>query len=225
MKGRQENGSTWLLRPLQLLAGWLGGILMLASAVAACGDLTSGGVGEVEILLAADSIPLGAQLVSMATGSPATGAPAVVSEAEPLTGTLTVHLQVEFQRGPDDWIEVTDGVQEFTLSLGSSDPVVLARRELPAGRYVRSRTRYHLIRAEIESGLRLDGEPFTGTVTVALPAEGRALVRPIEIHVVEGAVRSLVLELRAGRWLRRANPVERTVPQEEFEDAQELRPR
>jgi len=200
--------------------GWRPTVCLLVGCLlASCGDLTSGGFGEVEVLIAADSV--------LAASGHAPSVPPLPagSGGGAITGTLTVHLQVDLRRGPDEWVELTDGVQEVTLALGSHDPVLLARREVPPGRYAASRTRFRLVRAEIQGGLTIEGEPYVGSVLVPLPAEGRALVRPLEFDVLQGEVRGLVLGLRADRWLLRVDPAQRTVARGDFEEVQELRPR
>jgi len=201
-----------------LRSGRLMGCFLTSALLASCGDLTSGGFGEVEVLITADS-------VLAASGLAPDLAALLESGEDGITGTLTVQLQVDLRRGPDTWIGLTDGVQEVTLVLGSPDPVLLARREVPPGRYRASRTRFRLVRAQVEGGLTVGGAPYVGSVLVPLPTEGGALVLPLAFDVIQGGVRELVLEMRADRWLPRVDPDQRTVARGDFEAVQELRPR
>lgn len=197
------------------------GSLLASSILASCGDLTSGGFGEVEVLITADSVLVASGVAANLAAE--AGLQLAAGEEERIMGTLTIRLQVDIRRGPDEWIELTDGVQEVTLALGSHEAVPLVRREVRPGRYAAARTRFRLVRAEIQSGLMIGGEPFVGSVMVPLPTEGGAFVLPVELDVVEGQVRGLFLELRADRWLPRVDPLDRTVPRRDFEE--ELRTR
>ncbi|MSR22130.1 MAG: hypothetical protein EXR92_01085 [Gemmatimonadetes bacterium] len=93
------------IRPIARLAMCLVGI-------AGCGDHTSGGVGEIEVVLAADSFnvasQLGAALSQLPSRDQRTG-PATVDAPGTIEGTLTVSLRVYIRRSPMDWVELTDG--------------------------------------------------------------------------------------------------------------------
>lgn len=193
--------SRWFRRVLYRRTGRAGGALALAGLVLflpGCGELTSGGVGEIEFEIVGDSL-------------------AVAAASDPVLGTLTVGLQAFVQRGARE-VELTDGIQEVTLSFAGGGEVLVAERSLPSGSYGVGRFVFHSIEGVVTGGLEVDGEPFMGAVEVTFAPEN-----PIEIPWVaqvdvpeEGSTR-LVLEMRASRWLRLLNREGGAVSREDFE--------
>jgi len=172
----------------------LGGILILG----ACGDLTAGGAGEVEIEIIADSVALSSAMA-------------------PIEGTLTVGLQIFARRGTRV-VELTDGVQELELPLDGSGTSVVSRKGLPSGSYRGERLVFRSIEADIVDGLEVEGEPFLGAVQVDLgPSDRVEIPWAVNIEVRENGLAHLVLEMRASRWLRLLNPLLRRVSKESFE--------
>jgi hypothetical protein len=171
-----------------------GGSLLLG----ACGDLTAGGAGEVEIEITADTVTVAAAM-------------------SPIAGTLTVGVQIFARRGARE-VELTDGVQELQLPLDGSASTVVSRKTVPAGRYTGERVVFSKVEADVEDGLEVGGEPFVGEVQVELgPGDRVEIPWATEVNVSENAISFLVLEMRAPRWLRLLNVELREVPRESFE--------
>ncbi|MEX2529284.1 MAG: hypothetical protein WD960_00800 [Gemmatimonadota bacterium] len=95
-----------------------------------------------------------------------------LTERPVIEGTLTVRVRSFVRRGRGDWEELTDGLQEITVSLDRPEPVEVARRSLPEGRYNAVRTIFGRVEAEVVRGLTVGGEPITGTIQVDLGPEG-----------------------------------------------------
>jgi hypothetical protein len=177
--------------------GWRRCVLagLLAGVLTGCGDLTSGGVGEVDVLLSSGELE----------AEPATGAGvAAALSTTSIEGTLSVRVQVHLGQGPDRWRELTDGVQQLELDLADPAPIELARREIREGRYDRVRMVFGRVEAEVARGLSVDGDSVTGRVPVDLGIEGRLQVeREVSIDVRSGEPVEIVIELKAADWLRR----------------------
>lgn len=200
------------------------GVTLLWGVLPGCGDLTSGGVGDMEVLVSADSVPIGDAL-GVGTvpnlGELGTQAP---PDAPQIRGTLTVRLQVFLLRRPGRWIEITDGVQEVTLALEDPEPVTVARRDIPAGPYHAVRTLFRRVEANVEGGLEVDGEPVIGRIPVDLGLQDRLQIeRGLDLQVGDGKLVELVVDLHARRWLRRLDTDRRLVDPEHFEDELKLR--
>jgi hypothetical protein len=194
----------------------LGALFVGALVLGGCGNLTSGGLGDVEVIVAADSVPSGDFLAASAPQVP----------PEPIQGTLTVRVQVYVRRGPTRWIEVTDGVQEIEMPLAGGEPMTLAEKGIPAGPYAAVRTVFRRVEADVESGLQVDGVAVTGPVLVDLGAEERLAVdRSVELDVTEGVVSSIAVDLHATRWLRLLDRDRKQVRPEDFEGELALRRR
>jgi len=206
-----RNG--WNFRVSVATVGALASILLI-TAGGCGGNLTSGGLAEVEVFVAGDDVPDGAQ-----------GAPAGAAHPDPPTmwaaadavavsqdfstpnsrvqGTVTAGLQL-FLLGPNrEWVEVTDGPQEITVDLRSSGENRLARRSVSAGRYIRVRTVLRRVEAQVLGGLVIDGLPFLGPVRVELGSgEGLILEEPTFLELREGEEERLVVALNSQLWLR-----------------------
>jgi len=170
-------------------------IALLLSAVG-CGDLTSGGAGDLEILITTDSADVQSSL----------------------QGTLTVNLQVFVRRG-DREFEVTSGTGEVTLPLSGGAPLLFVEGRLPAGSYDGGRVIFHRIRANVMGGLQVGDEPWEGEVEVNLGAGQRLdLVWVGELILPEGGSSSIVLEMRASRWLRLLDREAGSVARDRFEE-------
>jgi hypothetical protein len=164
----------------------------------ACGDLTAGGAGEVEIEIISDTV----------------GVSAVTT---PIEGTLTVGVQIYARQGLRQ-VELTDGIQELDLPLAGGASTVVSRRSIPAGRYRGERIVFRKVEADVEDGLEVGGVPFLGAVAVELgPGDRIEIPWSVDLSVTESAVSSLVLEMRAPRWLRLLQADLRRVSRESFE--------
>lgn len=182
--------------------GWSFTLLAVVGllALVGCGNLTSGGVGEMEVVVASDEV------VAQATEAPAAPEARVASTTGNLEGYLQLQVRAFVRRGTADWLEITQGRQEMQLDLRNPQPQELARRALPEGRYDRVRFRFERIEAMVTGGLVVDGDTITGPVRVVLGAEGRlTLTRALDLDVRNGQVASVFLDMKAERWLRRLN--------------------
>lgn len=196
--------------------------LAVGLTAAGCGNVTSGGFGEVEVVLASEEVTDLAQEVTAS----------ILAEAEPtshastIQGTLTVRVRSFARRGVGDFVELTDGVQEIVLSLSDPQPVEIARRNMPAGSYDAVRTFFGRIEANIESGLVVDGQEITGVIPVQLGPDGTfSLVTYTGFDVVESSATVVAIEMKSGIWLRLVDAVVRRVSLADFESAIRIRVR
>lgn len=217
-------------------------VLFLA-LVGGCGNLTSGGFGEVEVVLIPDAVEglaeaarmalsTGPQAVfPMAATGPVSDVPAAsegpaATEGEAIEGILTVWVRSFVRRGDQDWEELTDGFQQLTLSLQDPEPAEVARRSLPEGSYEAVRTVFTRVHAQVIRGLDVNGEPVTGLIRVDLGPEGTlTVVDPVSIEVREREVVRLALEMQSRVWLRLVDAVQRRVAGDEFRQVFRVRVR
>jgi len=204
---------------------WSVALAATLAAAAGCGDLTSGGVGDLDVIVAADSVPLAAAGSPQAPSVPTGGASRQTGPSD-LAGSLTLSIQVFVLHPPYRWVEVTDGPQEVVMDLESSEPVVLARATLAAGRYRGVRTVFRRVEANVVRGLVVDGQPVTGLVRVRLGDGGVLVVDdPTEVEVPVGGETSLLVDLHTTRWLRLLNLELRQVAASDFQGQVRVRPR
>jgi hypothetical protein len=222
--------------------GLLHHLLLMATAAAgfsACGNVTSGGVGEVELLLSSDEWELEATESGLGIaglggaiqgwGSQARGnegwghqgkGSQVVVDEEELAGTLSVSVRSYVRAGgpgTDDWVEITDGVQEIVVPLEDPTPVVIARATLNEGEYRAIRTLFGRVRVEVERGLTIGGEPFTGEIRVTFGESGLLLVEERNLRIEPNRSIPLLLEMGTRRWIHLADQETRDVSESDFE--------
>lgn len=205
---RNGKGSdAWRFRVLTALA--LAGSVL----VAGCGNVTSGGFGDVEVILSSDEIEDLQETASELIRSEALP----TSHAGTIEGSLTVSVRSFALITRDEVVELTDGVQEITLPLDDPTPVELARRDLPAGAYRGLRTFFGRIEANIVRGLDVNGEEIIGTVRVDLGQDGALTVTSLQtFEVIEEAATTVAIEMQSGIWLRLVDAVVRRVDLEDF---------
>lgn len=192
------------------------GLLAGAVVLAGCGNVTSGGLGDVEVVLSSDEVEELGEVATAALLAEIAG-PAATSHLLPIEGTLTVRVRSYARRGVADLVELTDGIQELTLSLSDPEPVEIARRALPAGGYEGVRTFFGRIEANITRGLVIDGDTIRGTVAVDLgPAGTFSTVTLTPFEVLEGAPTVVAIEMQSRVWLRLVDAVLRRVDLDDF---------
>ena len=200
--------------------GWLPAASLLgATTVTGFGNLTAGGVGDLEVVVSADSVSLnGVPSSAIGFGDGGGWFAQVPTDSPRIEGTLTIRLQVFVVRQPSRVIEVMDGTQEVTLSLGDPQAVTIARRDLPAGPYHAVRTVFRRVEADVVRGLEFDGVPVTGRIPVELgPLDRLQIQRALGLDVVEEGGSEVVVNLHAARWLRRLDRDQRLVHSDDFE--------
>lgn len=186
--------------------------LALSMTALGCGNVTSGGLGEVEVVLAPDELEtLGANVQSL-LASTVEAAP-----GDSIRGSLTVRVRSFARRPGGTFEELTDGPQDVTVSLVAPEPVEIARRQLSAGRYDGVRTFFSRIEVDVTDGLVVDGVPVQGTVTVDLGTGGALTVLDETVFEVDdGAPTVIALEMQTRVWLRLVDAVARRVDVTDF---------
>lgn len=206
-------------------------LLALATGAASCGgNLTSGGLSDVQVFVAGNDSAEGGATASPPVAAvlpgtvvPAAAAPGLQVGSGTILGTVTVVLQVELL-GPDrQWVQITDGPQAVTVGLSGTNRSLVAARPLGAGRYVRARTTFLRVEAEVEQGLVVDGEEVTGPIPVELPLAGLRVEEGLFLELEEGDPGRLVVALNSQLWLRLVNANLRRVPQNIFQQAVRIR--
>jgi hypothetical protein len=196
--------------------------LLLGTLVLACGELTSGGVGDVEVWATADdqgtasaSAPPGSGAVVPAAGWESQGTPSAAGSRAiaAATGVLTAQLRTYLRSDlTGEWIEITEGVRDLTLDLDGSSERRVGVRILDGGRYTGFRVVFQRVEANVTSGLIVAGIPIVGLVSVDLGAQGTLTVeRSVLIDLEARDNVDVVLDMGASTWLPTLSPVTRVV--------------
>jgi hypothetical protein len=188
-----------------------------ALVLAGCGDLTAGGLGEVEIYATADDT--GSTPSAMATPSAharrsSSSAPSATSPAASVfDGLLVAQMQVYLQNDMSgQWVELTEGVRDLTLELRGGLERRVAVRFVDSGRYTRLRVVFRKVEASVTGGLVVGGVPLTGLITVDLGAQGALTVeREMLLEVERDESVDVVMDLNVDVWLPTVSVLTRTV--------------
>lgn len=212
------------------------GILaVLTGVVASCGgNLTSGGLSDVQVFVAGNDAEARAAAAPATAEGPVSGVPpagGAVGARVPglqvapgtILGTVTVVLQVELMGADRRWVQITDGPQAVTVGLDTADGSLLVARALDAGRYIRARTTFLRVEADVREGLVVEGEEVTGAIPVELPLAGLRVEDGLFLELEEGNPGRLVVALNSQLWLRLVNANLRRVPQSIFQQAVRVR--
>jgi hypothetical protein len=187
-----------------------------ALLLAACGDLTAGGLGEVEVYATADDTA-GPPSKATTPSEGAAAAPAYraseASSSSLFDGLLAAQMQVYLQNDASgQWIELTEGVRDLTLNLRGDDERRVAVKFVDSGRYTRLRVVFRRVEATVLGGLVIGGVPLTGQITVDLGAQGSLTVeREMLLEVDDDESVDVVMDLNVDVWLPTASVLTRTV--------------
>jgi hypothetical protein len=198
--------------------------LLLSALLGACGELTSGGVGEVEVWATADD-PQGSPSASAPPTSsavvPAAQAREDAEETAAAEGQLIAQLRAYIRADlTGEWIEITEGVRDITLDLNGSSERRAGVRFLDSGRYSGFRVVFQRVEATVTSGLIVGGVPILGPVRVDLGSQGTVTVeRGLVLEVDASADQDIVLDLNASTWLPLLSLSTRTVSATSFASA------
>ena len=193
-------------QPLRRVGWGVASAAILGLALAGCGELTAGGLGETTVL------------VTGGVAADAGGASAsMVAGGAEIVGTVTAVLQVFV--GTDDarFVELTDGPRSVTVDIGGGTEEELATRAIEVADFTRVRLVYQQVTALVESGLVVDGRLITGPVRVHFATDQAHRSEQDAVFLVRDDRTSvMVIGLNAAAWLRAANETTREVDSDDF---------
>ncbi len=194
--------------------------LILTLALAACGNLTGGGIGEATLSVTGDvppPIPAPQSSLAAAEG-PVARTSHEPDEADEAEGSVHVRFLVSLVS--ESGSEVGLGEEEIEVEVdlqGADDPDVVTDL-VPAVRYTELRIVFTEIKVEVEGGLVINGVPVLGELHVELEDVALLVTRPIDLDVGHGDAVSLLVDLNAPAWLAAVDPVTRSINQDVFAD-------
>lgn len=206
----------------------LAALLWGAAALAGCGNVTVGGVGEAEVYMSGDanepapaSGPAPARSGSVGTEAPAP-AVAIVGALE---GDLVVTATLSLERADGGVVVLTPAsLVTVTLDLQGLDEPRVVAEPVPAVSYQAVTVRFTHVTADVTGGLQIDGVPFVGTVEV--DTGGSLDVTEALAFVVEdGQTAELLVDLNADVWIPLLDVLTGTVTAEDFAAAVVVRER
>ena len=191
--------------------------LTLPIVLAACGNLTGGGFGEVNVSVSGDlEPPLPSPLVG-AVNAPASSPILRADSVDEAEGEIEIDFQIFLVNGIGRRIRL--GGEELRAKVdvqGVRLDESVSNWPIVAERYTELRVVFTKIQVEVESGLVIDGVPIVGEVHVELEDISLEVVRAIDLDVQEGENVELILDLNTRAWLAAVDPVTRAVDETVF---------
>ncbi len=194
------------------LAVFLAGLASLA--LAACGNLTAGGVGQADVYVSGNHEP---PAPSPSVSPSPVPARAEDDEADEAEGEVEIDFEVFLVTESGGQVRLGEDVLSANVDLqGVSLDEAVVDQQISAVRYVELRIVFEKIDVEIEGGLVIDGVPILGEVRVELEDLSLLVARAIDIDIQDGQTIALVLDLNAPAWLTAVDPITRTVDETVF---------
>ena len=196
----------------------------LALCLAACGgNLTSGGFGETAVAVSGDAPDPAAVPVP---SSAALGAPARDSgSGDKPDGEIEVEFLLYLDSDEVGSVSLTDDPLRVRVDLQGRQEADAANASVPAAHYDGLRIVFTDIKAEVKSGLVVDGVPVTGEVRVELKEGTLTVVRPLPLDIGDGDRVDLLIDLNTATWLQAVDPDLHTVAETVAAQAIEVRVR
>ena len=219
MKTRQRAMPSWTKVLL---------LVLTPLAAAGCGELTAGGLADVETVVSGDAPDEeGSAVASASHVTPvapvASGDDGVLASSQTQgsrpVGDVFVTLEISIQSPDGEWIPLTDGLEEATVNISGTTEARLHEEQLEPGVYPAVRVRFTEVRAQIESGL-----PVSEEVRVDFGEEGSLTVEdPLELNVEAGDALEILVDMNTTQWLNAAGPALPVVAARHLRNAVEIR--
>ena len=194
--------------------------LALVLTLAACGNLTGGGVGEATLSVTGNVPPPipAPQSSLVATAGPVAPSSHEPDEADEAQGSVHVRFLVSLVSERGSETRLGDEEIEIEVDLQGADEPPVVKELIPAVRYTELRIVFTEIKAEVSDGLIINGQLVTGGVHVELEDLALLVTRPIDLDVGHGQSVSLLVDLNAPAWLTAVDPITRTINESVFAD-------
>lgn len=195
--------------------------LALTWAVAACGNLTPGGivVGEATVAVTGNVPPPSPSPQASLAPSAASIAPSSHDdgdEADEAEGKVRVRFLVSLVSEGGSETRLGEDEIEVEVDLQGSDEPPVVTQLVPAVQYTELRLVFTEIRAELDEGSVINGQPVVGEVRVELEDLALLVTRSIDLDVTGGQQVRLLVDLNAPAWLTAVDPVLLTIDETVF---------
>lgn len=189
--------------------------LLVLGALAGCGNLTAGGIGEASVAMSGDA-PDDASSPQMAVVSDPTsesldllGGALADSDDNP-EGEVEAELSVFLVAEDGTAIPLTDGDVRVRVDLKGVEEPEIGSRRVSAGTYAALRMVFTEIEAEVSDGLIINGQPVVGIIDVEIEHVNLVVERSLNLDIPDGGRVELVIDLNSEDWLQAVDLL--TVP-------------
>jgi hypothetical protein len=187
--------------------------LILTLGIAACGNLTGGGIGEATVAVTGNE-PGPAPSASYAAASEPIAPTS--DEADEAEGQVRVRFLVSLVSESGSETQLGENELEVEVDLQGADEPEVVTQVIPAVRYTELRLVFTEIKAEVQGGLVINGIPIIGELHVELQDVSLLVTRPIDLDVNHGEQVRVLVDLNAPAWLTAVDPITLAIDETVF---------
>ncbi|MEM7415607.1 MAG: hypothetical protein AAF389_08950 [Gemmatimonadota bacterium] len=198
-------------------------------ALAGCGSLTAGGIGEAVVIVSAEddanpafSAPAGAWGAGLAGF--VDGPMKDDHDDDDPEGELELEMFASLVAADGTVEPLTNGVLEIEIDLEGVEQDESLPRTIPAAPYTELRLTFVSIEAEVDAGLVVNGVPFTGPVEVEIE-DPLDVTRSLDLELPDEGRAEIFIDLNVTQWLQALDPVAGTVDPQVFAQLIDVRVR
>ena len=179
---------------------------MTFSLSSACGNLTAGGFGEIDVTVSGDAPDAGNSQTP-----PPSYYGASSNDSDTPEGEMEAEFTVSLLNAGGSEIALSAEPLRVRLDVEGRREADALRATVAADDYTALRINFTDFEIEIEDGLIINGEPIVGDVEVELEDGNLLVERPLSLTVQDGDLVELLIDLNTATWLAALDPDLRTV--------------
>ncbi len=200
----------------------LPGLLPMLLAVAACGNLTAGGVGEAVVVVSGDSPEaLASSRIDPTTltwSASRVEGPARAEGDDDPKGRIEAEMLLYLVSESGGEVRITDDEFEVSVDLGGVEQDETVPKQIPTDTYTGLRIVFLQIEVRVDAGLVIDGVPVTGPIDIDLETDSLSVLKGVALQLDDAERAEILVDLNAVRWLQAVDPAMNSVDAAVFAD-------
>jgi hypothetical protein len=191
-------------------------------AVAACGNLTAGGVGEAVVVVSGDSPEaLASSRIDPTTltwSASRVEGPARAEGDDDPKGRIEAEMLLYLVSESGGEVRITDDEFEVSVDLGGVEQDETVPKQIPTDTYTGLRIVFLQIEVRVDAGLVIDGVPVTGPIDIDLETDSLSVLKGVALQLDDAERAEILVDLNAVRWLQAVDPAMNSVDAAVFAD-------
>ena len=194
---------------------------LLCITVAACGNLTAGGIGEAVVVVSGDAedtpAPANSWVQSAVLDGLEDANPRRSDDDQP-EGQLEAEMLLALVADDGTIIPLSDDEFEVSVDLEGVEQDETLPLSLPADVYTDLRIVFLQIEVQVDAGLVIDGVEVTGPIDIELETDSLVVLKPLDLGLEDQESVEILVDLNAASWLQAVDPNTSSVDATVFAD-------
>jgi hypothetical protein len=191
-------------------------------AVAACGNLTAGGVGEAVVVVSGDSPEaLASSRIDPTTltwSASRVEGPARAEGDDDPKGRIEAEMLLYLVSESGGEVRITDDEFEVSVDLGGVEQDETVPKQIPTDTYTGLRIVFLQIEVRVDAGLVIGGVPVTGPIDIDLETDSLSVLKAVPLQLDDAERAEILVDLNAASWLQAVDPTMSSVDAAVFAD-------